>query len=104
MLGDLAELGDQAETLLNALGRRAAAAGIDRLFTVGTLSGAASQGFSAAGKGEARHFAEQQALIDALGEDIGAEDTLLIKGSRAARMDRVVLALSQTLGEEVEGC
>jgi UDP-N-acetylmuramoyl-tripeptide--D-alanyl-D-alanine ligase len=92
VLGDLAELGADAAALHAELGRQAAAAGIDRLLAVGPLSAAAVQAF---GPG-ARHFAEQQALVEALAGDLSAEDSVLVKGSRSARMDRVVDALRAT--------
>ena len=89
VLGDLAELGEGADELHAQLGRQAAELGIDRLIATGPLSAAATAAFGAGG----RHFDDQQALIDALGEGISAEDSVLVKGSRSARMDRVVLAL-----------
>jgi UDP-N-acetylmuramoyl-tripeptide--D-alanyl-D-alanine ligase len=89
VLGDLAELGEGADRLHGQLGRQAAELGIHRLFATGPLSAAAAAAFGAGGL----HFDDQQALIDALGDGISAEDSVLVKGSRSARMDRVVLAL-----------
>jgi UDP-N-acetylmuramoyl-tripeptide--D-alanyl-D-alanine ligase len=89
VLGDLAELGEGAEAMHGQLGRQAAELGIERLFATGPLSAAATAAFGPGG----RHFADQQGLIDALGSDISGEDSVLVKGSRSARMDRVVLAL-----------
>ena len=86
VLGDLAELGTDAPQLHRQLGERAAALGIDRLFTVGELSGHAAQGFS----GESRHFSDREALSEMLLHDLSAEDSVLVKGSRSARMDEVV--------------
>jgi UDP-N-acetylmuramoyl-tripeptide--D-alanyl-D-alanine ligase len=99
VLGDLAELGKGASGLHAELGERARAAGIDRLFACGEMSGAAVRGFGAGG----RHFADQQSLIEALADSLGAEDSILIKGSRSARMDRVVLALGEP-STEVMAC
>jgi UDP-N-acetylmuramoyl-tripeptide--D-alanyl-D-alanine ligase len=94
VLGDLAELGDDATALMRQLGEAAAASGIERLFTCGTLSAEASRAFS----GEAQHFADREMLVDALIDApagrLGADDTVLVKGSRAARMDLVVDALA----------
>ncbi len=42
----------------------------------------------------ARHFEDQQRLIDVLRLEQGNGTTLLIKGSRSAAMDKVVAALS----------
>lgn len=95
VLGDLAELGKGASGLHAEIGERARAAGIERLFACGEMSGAAVRSFGAGG----RHFTDQQALIDALSESLDSGDSILIKGSRSARMDRVVLALSEQQNE-----
>lgn len=89
VLGDLAELGATAVELHRQLGLTARQAGVERLYTVGMLSAEASAAF---GQG-ARHFADQQRLIRALGQDLEAGDVVLLKGSRRAAMDRVVAAL-----------
>lgn len=91
VLGDLGELGDNAEALHGELGKVASEAGIDKLFTVGKLSAAASQSFGAG----ARHFDDQSELIALLQSQVSAEDSVLVKGSRAAHMEHVVQALSQ---------
>ena len=89
VLGDLAELGADAAALHRQLGEHAAQMGIDRVMTVGQLSGHAGSGFT----GEHRHFADRDALLDRLLAELSAEDSVLIKGSRAARMDEVVARL-----------
>jgi UDP-N-acetylmuramoyl-tripeptide--D-alanyl-D-alanine ligase len=89
VLGDLAELGKGASGLHAELGERARKAGIERLFACGDLSGNAVRSFGAG----ARHFTDQQDLIESLAESLGSDDSVLIKGSRSARMDRVVEAL-----------
>jgi UDP-N-acetylmuramoyl-tripeptide--D-alanyl-D-alanine ligase len=94
VLGDLAELGPDQVALHTEIGERAKAAGIDQLFTCGVLSEAASRSF---GKG-ARHFADADQLTDSLQQQMSAEDSLLIKGSRAAAMDQVVTSLTAGAG------
>jgi UDP-N-acetylmuramoyl-tripeptide--D-alanyl-D-alanine ligase len=89
ILGDLAELGPEADGLHREIGDLARAAGIDRLFTVGALSASATTAF---GDG-ARHFADQGDLVRALRAELSAGDRILVKGSRSARMERVVEAL-----------
>ncbi|TCT23057.1 UDP-N-acetylmuramoyl-tripeptide--D-alanyl-D-alanine ligase [Thiobaca trueperi] len=89
VLGDLGELGPDAARLHEEIGVLARAAGIERLVTVGGLSVGASRAF---GEG-ARHFADQAALIAALSPELRAEDSVLVKGSRLARMERIVEAL-----------
>ncbi len=90
VLGDLGELGPEQQAMHAELGLRASEAGIDRLISCGVLSQAASESFD----GESLHFDNQEALIEQLGEGLTSEDSVLIKGSRASAMDRVVKALS----------
>jgi len=89
VLGDLGELGADAARLHAEVGEQAHAAGLDRLFTVGTLSAEASRAFGAG----AEHFADQGALLNRLKADLKPGDRVLVKGSRLARMERIVEAL-----------
>jgi UDP-N-acetylmuramoyl-tripeptide--D-alanyl-D-alanine ligase len=91
VLGDLAELGAGSERLHTELGRRIRKAGIERLFTLGRASAATARGF---GLG-AHHFQELEALLEALAKRLPAPVTVLVKGSRSARMERVADALVQ---------
>ena len=108
VLGDMRELGADAEALHAAAGRRAKAAGIARLYALGPLSAATAEAFGAG----ARHFDSHQALAEALKAGIGdwgsgmgksgasanpesriAALGILVKGSRGSAMDRVVAVL-----------
>ena len=89
VLGDMAELGEGAPQLHAEVGALAKRAGVQRLFTLGPLSAEASRAFGA----NARHFDQQQALIDALRNELAAGVHCLIKGSRSSAMDQVVTAL-----------
>jgi len=89
VLGDLAELGSDAEALHRGLGETARAAGVDVLYTVGTLSAATAEAFGPGGK----HFQDQASLISALRGHLDPHDLVLVKGSRAAAMERVVNAV-----------
>ena len=89
VMGDMAELGGDAERLHAHIGALAKASGIHRLHAVGRLSRAAADAFGAG----ATHHADQAALIAALREDLRAGTTALIKGSRSSAMDRIVSAL-----------
>lgn len=88
VLGDMGELGDQAPEQHRLVGAAAKQAGIERLFTLGDLSALAAEAF---GPGAA-HFADIDALIAAVGPMLGPDTTLLVKGSRFMRMERVVRA------------
>lgn len=93
-LGDMAELGDEAQALHASAGRCAHAAGVTRLYAVGELSRFAVDAFRDIGTGQAWHFTDQAALIQRLRQDLQADSTLLVKGSRSAHMERVVDALT----------
>ena len=93
MLGDMKELGPEAEALHAQIGAQAREARVARLWTVGALSRAASAAFGA----NAAHFDSQDALVAALKEAMAGTDAarlrLLVKGSRSSAMDKVVAAL-----------
>lgn len=92
VLGDMKELGVDAEAMHAEAGRRAKGAGIRRLFTLGQFSAAATQAF---GEG-ACHFDNHADLADALGADLRDGVRVLVKGSRGSAMDRIVTALVGT--------
>ncbi len=89
VLGDMGELGSAAFSLHYQLGEMAQQAGVKRLYAVGKLSRQAVAAFGPGG----RHFASPDALVKALESDLHQDLTILIKGSRAARMENVVNAL-----------
>lgn len=89
VMGDMAELGAQAEHLHAETGALAKRAGISQLYAVGPLSRAAVTSF---GNG-AIHYTEQAALITALTHALKPHVTVLIKGSRSSAMERVVHTL-----------
>ena len=98
VLGDLAELGDDPRGIHQVLGRVAKHLGVQRLYTLGPLSAAAAEEF-----GEGAHaYAELAPLVDDLRRQATANDVILVKGSRSARMERVVDALVEQ--QEVKRC
>jgi UDP-N-acetylmuramoyl-tripeptide--D-alanyl-D-alanine ligase len=87
VLGDLGELGDNAAHLHAQVGQQAKEAQIDALFCCGSLSENTSLAFGSP------HYAELPALLVELTSVIKANRgavTVLVKGSRSARMERVV--------------
>ena len=89
VLGDMKELGADGEQLHAEIGALAKASGIARLFTVGTLTRAASRAFGAG----AHHYENQGELIEALRRELAPGVRCLVKGSRSSAMDRVVAAV-----------
>ncbi len=89
VLGDMGELGENADALHRQAGEAAREMGVNELYATGQLSQSASEAF-----GKNGHFFEsQQQLIEALLPQVNGEVTLLVKGSRSSRMERVVEAL-----------
>ncbi len=86
VLGDMAELGDAAADIHRRVGELARRLGVHRLFAVGELSKSAVAGF---GDG-AQHYPSQQALVEDLLSCIHPGMTVLVKGSRVMRMEKVV--------------
>jgi len=90
LLGDMGEVGERGVEFHQEIGRYARERGVDRLYAVGALSRACVEAF---GEG-ARHFAAVEALIAAAQGELRPRTTILVKGSRFMRMERVVHALA----------
>jgi UDP-N-acetylmuramoyl-tripeptide--D-alanyl-D-alanine ligase len=96
VLGDMGEVGAHGAAFHSEIGHRARASNIDRLFVLGDLCTHAAAAF---GEG-AQHFGDIDALLAALEPYLAPDVTLLVKGSRFMRMERVVQALT---GEQAGG-
>lgn len=99
-LGDMAELGANASRLHADCGELAHRLGLVRLLSFGSLSVHAAERFGVG----AEHFLDVDSLIKALRGSLRPGVTLLVKGSRSMRMERVVEALraSQAVGITTE--
>jgi len=95
VLGDMGELGEGAGKLHEAIGIQAKQAGIEMLLTLGELSRSSAEAF---GSG-AQHFASPEELAAALQHELTPRTTVLVKGSRFMRMERVVALLTDEPGE-----
>jgi UDP-N-acetylmuramoyl-tripeptide--D-alanyl-D-alanine ligase len=89
VLGDMGELGVDAAAMHAEIGKEAKAARVDGLFALGELARVYAASFGAG----AVHAANVEELLAALKPTLDANTTLLIKGSRFMRMERVVHAL-----------
>jgi UDP-N-acetylmuramoyl-tripeptide--D-alanyl-D-alanine ligase len=90
VFGDMGEVGEQAGQLHDEIGGYAKSMGVDRMLALGDLSAAAVRNFD----GGAEHFKSVAALLDALVPMLDAETTVLVKGSRFMKMERVVEAIN----------
>lgn len=89
VLGDMGELGDWEQQSHREVGDYAREKGIDALYAVGQLSALAVESFGTAGQ----LFATRGELVAALGQKLDANTSVLVKGSRSARMEEVVAGL-----------
>jgi UDP-N-acetylmuramoyl-tripeptide--D-alanyl-D-alanine ligase len=90
VLGDMGELGMDAAKLHAEMGTEARQLGVNKLFALGELSRYVVQEF---GKG-ASHFDTIEELLKALKTELDKETTVLVKGSRFMKMERVVKELT----------
>jgi UDP-N-acetylmuramoyl-tripeptide--D-alanyl-D-alanine ligase len=89
-LGDMGEVGDEGPTFHREIGMYAQASGIERMLVAGDLACESARAFGAS----AEHFATVEALAQRVAADAFAGVTILVKGSRFMRMERVVAALT----------
>lgn len=92
IIGGMAELGPDAAKLHADAGTQARRLGIQRLMTLGPLAAEAGRAF---GPG-AEHFEDVNALSERARVLLHPDMAVLVKGSRSARMERVVTALTGT--------
>jgi UDP-N-acetylmuramoyl-tripeptide--D-alanyl-D-alanine ligase len=93
VLGDMAELGAEGQRLHQQAGERARAAGVARLYTLGNLSQAAAEAFGCGAQCFDSHAALARAVVGGLNGGTRADVSILIKGSRSQRMEKIVEAL-----------
>jgi UDP-N-acetylmuramoyl-tripeptide--D-alanyl-D-alanine ligase len=98
VLGAMRELGPDSEALHRDIGSYARQAGIDALWGVGEELRPTVEAF---GEGGA-FFDHREAACAAIPGAFGGDDTVLVKGSRSAGMERVLQALLET-GDRGEG-
>jgi len=91
ILGDMGELGNAAASMHYAAGEDARSAGFEKLFAIGPLSAQAVAGF---GNG-ALHFSTAEHLIEVVKSGLSEGIIVLVKGSRAMAMERIVTAISE---------
>ena len=89
VMGDMGELGDNAPMLHTEIGTEAHFAGVEKLYALGELSRNAVRAFGCG----AQHFERIEDLLEALEGELDADTTVLVKGSRFMKMERVVAHL-----------
>lgn len=104
--GEMAELGPQTQALHEELGAAVAVAGVDLLVTVGAPPRVTAQ----VAREEAQHdlqtrcFDDAAAVCDHMQEFLRPDDSILVKGSRTARLERIVEALRELFASREAPC
>jgi UDP-N-acetylmuramoyl-tripeptide--D-alanyl-D-alanine ligase len=92
VLGDMGEVGDQGPQFHAEVGTYALDKGIEVMFTLGELSLHAHRAF---GSQRGQHFADMAALQSAVAAVWRSVGSILVKGSRFMKMERVVQTLQE---------
>lgn len=96
VMGDMGELGEDSLLLHKQAGELASKLGIDSCYTLGVQSVKTAEAFT----GQARSFSTPGELLAVLEKELkaGSEQpvNILVKGSRAMKMERII--------EQLEGC
>ncbi len=90
VLGDMGEIGEASGQYHDEIGGYAKSQGVDRLYALGDAAQQAVRNF---GEG-ARHYCNVDKLVAAVDKELGPETTVLVKGSRFMKMERVADALA----------
>lgn len=95
VLGDMGEVGNDGRQYHEEIGAYARANGIEHVLTLGDLARHTASAFST----HASHYDSVEKLNDALAAIFAADATVLVKGSRFMKMERVVQHL---LGQQTQ--
>ncbi len=98
VLGDMGEVGEKGPEFHAEVGAYAKSCGIDDLFTLGELSQFSSQAFAGS-----HHFEDMAHLQEAVRTHIADYQSVVVKGSRFMKMERLVETLRErTLSAPVQ--
>jgi UDP-N-acetylmuramoyl-tripeptide--D-alanyl-D-alanine ligase len=89
VLGDMAELGGHNEAAHAEVGRRAAELGVGQLFAVGKMAPVVARAAREAGLNRVFEFADVETAGAAVKSFVKDGDVLLLKASRASRLERI---------------
>jgi UDP-N-acetylmuramoyl-tripeptide--D-alanyl-D-alanine ligase len=99
VVGDMGELGEKADQFHFEIGQYAKQNKVSRLLAVGELSRHTISGFGDNGE----WFSSQQELITSLTNSVKQSDVVLVKGSRSAAMENVVIKIKNPSNNMVGG-
>lgn len=94
-LGAFGELGAASKEIHSDMGKQIKNAGVQRLFATGAMAENTVQAYGEGGT----YFDSKEDLIAALRKEVSSSQVLLVKGSRAQKMEAVVNALLSVAGK-----
>ncbi|NIM19600.1 MAG: UDP-N-acetylmuramoyl-tripeptide--D-alanyl-D-alanine ligase [Candidatus Latescibacteria bacterium] len=103
VLGEMKELGDYTQSCHSDLGAYLATIALDRIFWIGESSGDVTEAYQLkGGKASLSVFVDLKELVQTLKRELRPGDAVLVKGSRACGLERVVdgLLAATKMGEE----
>ena len=95
VLGEMGELGEESERGHREVGEAAAALNVDELIAVGPAGAAIARAAQKAGLEKSIAVDSPEQAAELLGENASPGDLILVKGSRSARMERVLEAFAK---------
>jgi len=93
VLGDMNELGAHSEAAHAEVGRRAAELGIGQMFVIGQMAPVTARAARDAGLTRVIELADVEAAVKAVKDFLKAGDVVLLKASRAVRLERIAATL-----------
>ena len=93
VLGDMNELGAHSEAAHAEVGKRAAELGIGQLFAIGKMAAVTTKAARDAGLTRVMEFENVEAAANAVKNFLKSGDVVLLKASRAARLERIAETL-----------
>jgi UDP-N-acetylmuramoyl-tripeptide--D-alanyl-D-alanine ligase len=101
VLGNMEELGSYAEEAHEYLGEVLVKTSIDGVFTLGTWAKRTGVCVEERSSKEVRHFEDKETMLRFLNQKLKPGDTLLLKGSRANKLEIVAEGLQKFFGVEI---
>lgn len=100
VLGDMKELGEDSARLHEELGRAAVSLGVEKLFVLGEFSNHVAKGALAAGlsPGDVKIATDAENAVASLEKEMRAGDVVLVKASRAMRLETIAEELKERFG------
>jgi UDP-N-acetylmuramoyl-tripeptide--D-alanyl-D-alanine ligase len=93
VLGDMEELGAHSEAAHAEVGRRAAELKIGQLFAVGKMAAVTAKAARASGLNRVIEFENVESAVTAIRKFLKTGDVVLLKASRASRLERIAETL-----------